>query len=425
MRCPLLACGAVAWLAAPAQAHFDLDDTSQLIQSSAHLLEKPQMNATADPRPVKQFNSFMKQLAKKWKQHREDQLAKLEPWKLKELQHKRKKEKEAHHDRVKPQPPSMAAKTAKLLSPQERATIAEEAKRSRYGELQGIVVRDPSGHELLVKTRAEARLQVLMTTVNKKLGLEANATKFVFRERPLDPLSTVKEFGLADQDVVEIDHPVLQAAKEAKEVAEKKAQAAAQLQREVKAEEEKALAAKLERRFRLEKKHAEVAAENKRKHELKRNGMTVLKFVVEDNGPNSHGKEVEIAAKYNNWLKGTMELVCKRMGVDAATARFYRSKDRQEILPTNSIRVLGLKELEVIKVKIPMKKPTEAPQESPRAWKEKLRKEKKEKWEREAKMAREANTDNEAEENSQETPEKKVEKKEHNSHSHSHSHKQQ
>lgn len=315
-----------------------MEDASQLFQNSAVVSEGAQ-------KPSQAFYDVLNEMKSRWKQHKERQMAELEPWKVKETQ----KAKARHHgDRPKPTPP---AKKVAPLTEEERRELEREARLAKYGEALTLIVREPGGREFMVKFRTGTRLQVLMHSICKKMGVELANTRFMFRDKALEPLSTPQEVGMADQDVIEMDGDALQEMAAKKQEEQKVAEEAAALKEKVQSKEQAEYNVKLEKKLRTAKRSADIQAEQKKKHELKARDMVTLRF-MEAHGD---GKEIHIAVKRDNWLQGTMQLVCKRMNyADCATkARFFIAKGGNRVLikPHDSVRTLNLKDEELVMVR--------------------------------------------------------------------------
>jgi len=363
-RCGTIAASFAALAQAQAGQTRCLDDSTQLFQNLALVSESPQEQKPVTKKvldtvqkelqPSSTFMNVIKDMQRKWKEHKVRQLEETQPWKAKEERIARAEKKKHRGDRSKPSAPAPKPKTVKELSEEEKKALEQEARIAKFGETMSIIVREPSGREFVVKFRSNTRLQVLMHSICKKLGVEVEGTSFQHRDLKLDPLATPMSFGLVDQDVIEVDSEELQAQAEAmanrvekggKDVAaklmEKETQKNAQEATEMKRQE---------KRLRVARKRVVVEAQEKRKHELALNDMVTLNFErVSGGAPTEH---VSLGVKRNNWLQGTMALVCKRMNLDPTTTRFYYGKGGKRVLlrDTDSVRVLGLTDMEAITV---------------------------------------------------------------------------
>jgi len=362
-----LACGAiVAALAAAGEGDKAqcLQDSSQLIQNLAVVgggegpqEEKPvttQIYETVqgELKPSSKFMDVIKEMTKKWKEHKVRQLEETQPWVAKE-QRKARAEKEKHRgDRAKPVA-EPKKEPVKVLTEEEQKALETEARLAKFGDPMSLIVREPSGREFSVKFRTNTRLQVLIYSVCKKLGVQAEDIVFQHRDRTLDPLATPMSFGLVDQDVVEVDGPKLQA--QAQDGAERVQKGSAEMEaRLAEKESQQVMQEVMEQRrsakqLRKARRRAVVEAEEKRQHDLQMKDMVTLKFECHDGGA---ANEVNLALKRNNWLQGTMDLVTKRMNLDPAKARFYFVTHGRKVLikPHDSIRELGLQDMETISV---------------------------------------------------------------------------
>lgn len=248
--------------------------------------------------------------------------------------------------------------------------LEREASNAKFGDFMMFTVREmPSGREFPVRVQTAVRLQVLKRVVAKKLGVEASEAVLKYQDRELDPTDTPAAFGLAENDVIEVEILKPQAqtqenitlsitnATAAAEVETLESQApkqqkiapapaaakvetlklqaprqqklAVQLKASTKVQGEQEAVARLEKQLRSAESSREIQAQPKKKPEHDMKGAAVrsaqqminLRFV-----PAKGGNELQTKVKRGDSLKATMEMVCRHMRLDPVKTRFFIGK---------------------------------------------------------------------------------------------------
>lgn len=247
----------------------------------------------------------------------------------------------------------------------ERA-LEREASNAKFGDFMMFTVREmPSGREFPVRVQTAVRLQVLKRVVAKKLGVEASEAVLKYQDRELDPTDTPAAFGLAENDVIEVEilkpqenitlnitnataaaevetlesqaprqqkialAPAAAKVETLKLQAPKQQKLAVQLKASTKVQGEQEAVARLEKQLRSAESSREIQAQPKKKPEHDMKGAAVrsaqqminLRFV-----PAKGGNELQTKVKRGDSLKATMEMVCRHMRLDPVKTRFFIGK---------------------------------------------------------------------------------------------------
>lgn len=335
---------------------------------SAHVKEEEQPNIIEK----------VQELAKKWDQHVEKRIFEIEKQKAEEkyeaeLEEKFKDQKdqeaaavelfrsepeedaspeEAVEEESKEVHEEEDAVEVKPPTPEELRKAKEEEERvKRYGSPMTLRVRSAL-YSFDASLRSETRLNVLMHSICHKMGV-ANVSAVsasTIDGKALDTSATPVAAALKHEDVIMVDSPEIQRLAEHKKEAEAMQERANQ-EREVEEQQEAARQEMKERTDRRkEEKRARRVAEQKRQQGLQKEGRVTIKFSHEVDGVVQ--ESVLMAVKSNNWLQGTMDLVCKRLQVDPNVARFTLP-NKMTIQPEDSVKTLHLKDNDEIKVKTP------------------------------------------------------------------------
>lgn len=315
-----------------------VEDTAELFQASARLSED------GAPEALRKMKEAMEKMTEKVK----DEVTQLT--------------REAVQDELRRNAAARASAAEATIAAQkateqftESTVEVEQAAHvaSKYGDDMTLTLRLPNGRELVSGFHSNARLQAFMHSMCRKLDLPFNMVTFWAGGKQVDPRMTAAEVGIADHGVLTISGAVVDALVSEEKLAAEKAAEEERERREAAEAHDRVVADRVAKQKRVDQKNAEVAAEHQRKQELRDQGRTTLAFVPSTAGV--LGEPVLIAVKYDNWLHGTFELVCKRLGItECAKARFLKMESKAEIKPQDSVKSLMLKDNEKILVHVPV-----------------------------------------------------------------------
>lgn len=322
----------------------DLSDASLLL----HTFLRVRDGLAEPPSPPKRLSEVVKEMRHLWKEHRREQMGLDRQRDLEEMKLRHRGEREPP---TPPPPPTPQEASPEALQEAQRQKIMDEMKRAKYGEEMRLVVKDVLGREINMKFRDQTRLRVIMFSVCRRLALQQNETKFFHEDRELTPDETPLTFGLEDQDIIEVKSEELNRAhmqmlKQKEELARAEmlaAQAEQDLWKRKAQQEQKQAESRKQREVRMTKL-ADEMKQVQAKAEREKNGYIDLQFM------DAKGALMHISVKRAIWLGGTMNLICKRMHMNAQRTCFLIEVTQAQIVARDTADSLGLDQDEIIRV---------------------------------------------------------------------------
>lgn len=293
----------------------------------------------------------MTDLKHKWKQHKEEQMKRLEPWHWKALQKLKEKHKLLLRRNISKvskkkqmELENLMAANAELEPPEPTPDPKKLKLKEKLGSELVLKLRDPMNKQYAVKFYSNGRMLALMTAAVKKLNITLSEAKFSWKGTDLTPNDTPSSLGLLDDEILDVDSPTLRAKAEKAEAARKEALRRGELKEKTAQHDAKIKLERAKKRLITARRVSKVQREQRKAVQLRKKNMINLRFA------NRLGKEITMVYKRENWLGPLFNLVSNRFGLEPTRITLV-DPSGHTIGPHDSITSLGLKDNDLVQVK--------------------------------------------------------------------------
>lgn len=206
------------------------------------------------------------------------------------------------------------------LTTNDRTKYESQGKMRNFGEPMKLNLRDPSGRELTIAFRRQARFGILFDAACQQWSCKVNHTQFRFRGNKLNADLTPELNHMTDGDLIEVDGMELQAHLMHDFDKEARSELNQLLKDTTEHSKEQGMSAGM-LKHKLAKVKARFIADQQKliKSASKQDNKAFLIF----RGPYDDYENVFVTVQKDIPLQAVMDYVAKKMGVPRDAARFY------------------------------------------------------------------------------------------------------